>query len=166
MAKDTLSAPGFFEKHADKIEFGAPTGCWLWSGANNNGYGCGSTQRKGWKAHRRAYEAAHGEGSAAGLEVRHRCDTPACINPDHLEVGAHAENMRDMRARGRHVPPRRINGEANGAAKLTEADVRAIRAAYVPRSSTHSQRALAKQYGVNQTLICYIIRREIWTNVS
>lgn len=166
MAANTLPEMGFFDKHADKIEFGAPSDCWLWTAATaNKGYG---TVRAGGKlrgAHRVAYEAAHGEGSAAGLVVRHRCDTPACVNPVHLEIGTHADNVRDMMERGRHVAPG-LKGGANASAKLTEDDVRTIRTAYVRGSRTHGLRALARPLGVDHSLIRKIVRHELWAHVA
>jgi len=87
----------FFEKHRDKIELGAPTGCWLWS-ASTSGIGYGGVRARGRqaRAHREAYEAVNGEGSAAGLLIRHKCDVRACVNPDHLEVGTYTDNNRDL----------------------------------------------------------------------
>lgn len=156
---------GFFDNHLSKIEFGAPSGCWLWNAcANGEGYGAvrGRGRGKMRRAHREAYEAENGEGSADGLVVRHKCDTPACVNPSHLEIGTKADNNRDMIERGRHVAPK---GSANGNSKLTEADVLAIRAVCVPGCRTNGQRAAAKRYGVDHALIGRIIRREIWAHV-
>ena len=81
------------------------TGCLVWTGATNgDGYGSlrwdGRTQR----AHRVAWALVHGE-IAPGYSVCHRCDNPACIRVDHLFLGTHAENMRDMAAKGRARSP-------------------------------------------------------------
>jgi hypothetical protein len=76
-------------------------GCWLWTASVfENGYGLFHCDERNVKAHRFAYELCVGP-IPEGLEVRHRCDVPRCVNPDHLEVGTHAENMADMVRRGR-----------------------------------------------------------------
>ena len=67
-------------------------------------------------AHRASYEARHGAGSANGLMVRHTCDNPICVNPDHLLLGTNQDNMDDMVKRGRSR-----RGEKQPQVKITEA---------------------------------------------
>jgi hypothetical protein len=86
--------------------------CWLWVGSTmKGGYGKIGTATKTLKAHHVSY-ALHTAAVPAGLAVLHRCDTPACVRPDHLFLGTIADNNRDMVAKGRHwsqtgsyVPP-------------------------------------------------------------
>lgn len=81
-------------------------GCWNWKGHRNwLGYGVirkdpRPDQKKVLFAHRWSYEAHKGP-IPSGLHVMHSCDNPACINPDHLSVGTHVDNMRDMAEKGR-----------------------------------------------------------------
>lgn len=162
MADSTLPDPGFFEKHRDKIALAGPTECWLWTaGKGADGYGIVRVNGRSRGAHRESHEAENGAGSAAGFVVRHRCDTPACVNPAHLEIGTHADNIRDRNERGRQA-----KGSVNGAAKLTESDVRIIRAEYVAGSRSHGPSALGRRFGVHRTQIVRIFSRETWAHVS
>jgi hypothetical protein len=78
-------------------------GCWLWTGSKTNGYGC-IMLRKG-----RSAKATHlalefvGKPRPEGAFALHSCDNPACVNPAHLRWGTHAENMNDMKIRGRRL---------------------------------------------------------------
>lgn len=78
--------------------------CWLWMGSTNNkGYGTihDPTVGRNVYTHRVSYELNIGP-IPSGLEVCHTCDNPPCVRPDHLFVGTHQENMRDMVVKGRH----------------------------------------------------------------
>lgn len=96
------------------------------------------------------------------MVVRHRCDVPLCVNPAHLEIGTHADNVRDRDERGRRVAPK---GSAHGRAKLTEADVSAIRAEHVRGSSENGLVALAWRFGVDHSVVGLIVNRKRWTHV-
>lgn len=77
--------------------------CWLWQGAMfGNGYGsCAHWGEGRHLVHRAAYRLLVGE-IPDRLLVLHRCDVRNCVNPDHLFVGTHADNTRDMVAKGRN----------------------------------------------------------------
>ena len=78
--------------------------CWLWCGAvNYKGYGViGLGTRKDGNAlsHRAAWMIYKGS-IPSGMDVLHRCDTPACVNPDHLFLGTQQDNMKDRDTKGR-----------------------------------------------------------------
>lgn len=81
------------------------SGCHLWTGTVCK-HGYGRIYRKGASpvlVHRVAWERVHGP-IPAGLKVCHRCDTPSCVNPDHLFLGTQRDNLRDMYAKGRGRP--------------------------------------------------------------
>lgn len=87
------------------------TGCWLFMGyVDNLGYGIiAEIKRKRIKAHRVSYAVFKCE-IPGGMDVMHSCDVRCCINPEHLSLGTHQDNMTDMarkgrsNSRGRRVP--------------------------------------------------------------
>ena len=91
----------------------------------------------------------------AGYVGVHTCDVPACVRPDHLVVGTHADNNRDMDAKGR-----RATGQRHGNSRLTESDIIAIRAA-TGRTNT----AIAKDYGIHMSYVGQIRSRKSWKHV-
>lgn len=132
--------------------------CWLWVGTKDrDGYGVINIDRRMRFTHRVVWEHTNGK-SPKGLCVCHRCDEPACINPSHLFLGTHADNMRDMFAKGRANPQSR-RGEKNARAKLTEAAVIAIRADKRPF------RFIARDHGVVPAHISNVKARKTWRHV-
>lgn len=146
------------------------SGCWLWvAGANARGYGSVNCGGASHLAHRLSWRMHRGE-IPDGLSVCHRCDNPSCVNPDHLFLGTHAENMADRNRKGRVASgPRsgawkstwkRCAGERHPKAKLTEDAVREIRA------STDPERALAARYGVSKATISNVRLNKGWAHVA
>lgn len=95
------------ERFWQSVDKGAD--CWMWTGAKGSGgYGTIFGDGRRHAAHRLAYEMAYGP-IPAGAIICHRCDTPACVRPDHLYAGTAATNADDrMRrvAREVHMPKR------------------------------------------------------------
>lgn len=132
--------------------------CWLWVGTlRPNGYGqiqeAGKNSRT-LSAHRLSYEL-HKGAISDGMVVMHKCDNPACVNPDHLEVGTYKDNTADMINKGRKVvvAPR---GENHVKARLTEQQVLEIRAS----SDRHVD--WARRLGVDPSTIRRIREGKIW----
>jgi hypothetical protein len=139
------------------------TGCIEFSGSiRRDGYGVAQFQGKQYLAHRLAFSLNEYKHPMAltGLVVRHKCDNPSCINVEHLEPGTQADNMTDMAARNR-----RAVGSKVGTSKLSELQVKEIRAAYTPRSKTHNQYQLARKYGVSQSEISHVISIKRWAHI-
>jgi len=139
--------------------------CWEWQGSRSSGrYGSFGMTVDGefvsYKAHRAAYELARGP-IPDGLHVLHKCDNPACCNPDHLFLGTHQDNMMDMKEKGR---AKGHQGEANFKAKLTEDQVRDIK--FGPDQGYGSNRRLAKKHGISATMVSYIKHGKFWKHVS
>ena len=134
-----------------KVQRDPSSGCWIWTGAlNNMGYGKFKVGDSVVYAHRySAVRWANVDSSAA--EICHRCDTPACVNPEHLFVGRHADNMADMARKGRST-----QGVKHPGAKLGVEQVRQIRAE--ERRSIE----IAAQFGVSRTCVDNIRSRRTW----
>lgn len=74
--------------------------CWEWVGNRDAlGYGRISVNGRSSSAHRLSYEIHHGKPQKP--VIRHSCDNPGCVNPDHLIEGTHRDNVNDMISRGR-----------------------------------------------------------------
>ncbi len=131
------------------------SGCWLWTGeADGVGYGRIFSKKKGDKAHRVSWELHRGE-IPPGVKVCHRCDTPGCVNPDHLFLGTQGDNVRDALRKGRM--PRK--GERCPTSKLTNAQVAII------RNCTESLTALGLRFGVRRQTINAVRQRTTWTHL-
>ena len=96
---------GILERFEAKYVPEPNTGCWLWIGASDDrpGKGYGFIRfrgRKNWSAHRVSYTLFRGE-IPEGMHVCHSCDTPACVNPDHLWLGTNQDNQLDKSIKGR-----------------------------------------------------------------
>ncbi len=131
------------------------SGCFLWLGAvDEDGYGFYWTGKSNCGAHRESWRRTFSDPGK--LWVLHKCDTPSCVNPDHLFLGTAADNNRDRKSKNRSA---RLNGEANGMTPLTNDLVDAI------RTDRREQRLIAAEHGVNQSTIQRIKARKTWSHV-
>jgi hypothetical protein len=131
------------------------TGCLLWTAGTRGGYGRIFWRGKYLRAHREVWAAKNGQ-IPAGMNVCHTCDTPRCIEVEHLFLGTQPDNIADMIAKGRD---RKVYGEAHHKAKLTENDVITIRA------DNRTQAAIAENYGVARSLVWAIKKRKCWKHI-
>lgn len=108
-------------------------GCWMWKASlHRQGYGFFKVGQKNMLAHRVAYWLTTGKLLPPDMKLLHSCDTPGCVNPDHLSEGTQLDNVMDMIYKGRHV----------GSRKITDEQVQAI------RNDTRSQVVIEREYGL------------------
>jgi len=153
-------------------------GCYEWIGAfKENGYGMFTIQAHEYRAHRIAWSLFSGK-SPDGWHVCHHCDNPACVNPLHLFLGKDADNLLDCRIKGRINVGIRIRGDAhhtrcrpetvcrgvrNGAAVLTEDEVRQIRGQY---RGGRAKARLARGFKTSVSNIRRILSWDTWRHLK
>jgi hypothetical protein len=133
------------------------TDCWNWQGRiTKYGYGQLSAGNVEVLAHRAAYFLANPEMDKS-LCVMHSCDNPKCINPSHLSLGTHAENMADMKKKGRR---KSVNTkERNGRSKLSMSAASSIR--FMRDSGSHLKQ-IAEKFNVSISTIARVCNKENW----
>lgn len=97
-----------------------------------------------------------------GKRVLHKCDNPPCFNPRHLFLGSQADNMHDMRRKGRCSSPTIPRGELNARAVLTQKQADEIRKLYKPYEYGFGCASLAKQFGVSKQTVQRIVRHQTY----
>ena len=131
------------------------TGCWLWVGGTNTS-GHGTWAAHGEKTAHRASWVLHNGAVPAGKHVLHRCDRPNCVNPDHLFLGTHQDNMADLRAKGRAYG---AQGEANYGAKITEEQALTI------MQDGRTCPVIAEEFGISRTMVDNIRNGKSWSHL-
>lgn len=126
---------------------------------DRQGYGRKKINGKTYGAHRIAYSIANNVSldEMQGWLVRHACDNPSCVNPEHLLLGTVLDNSRDQRERGRTVV-----GTRNGRAKMVESDIPFVRHWL---SLGYMQSEIAKCFQVDRQQIYKIAHGKHWKHV-
>ncbi len=148
------------------------SGCWLWeAGASKAGYGLIQCADYYGFAHRYSYTKFKGN-IPKGKFVCHKCDMPPCVNPDHLWLGSHADNMQDCARKGRNIsavcPELHARGEKQHLAVLTEALVIEVRNLYGTlddRGLRYTLKALAELSSVSLSTMHAVIKRKTWKHI-
>jgi hypothetical protein len=134
-----------------RVEPEPNSGCWLWVGARGpNGHGIIRQGQIADLAHRISWRAEHGP-IPCDKWVLHKCNNASCCNPDHLYLGTHADNMRDMKMSNRR--------KGKCASKLTAEKVIRI------RSDVRPQSIIAADYGIGQDHVSRIKARKTWSHI-
>lgn len=136
------------------------SGCWEWKRSSDGwGYGKISIQHKLEKVHRVMFSLANGP-IPTGMCVCHKCDNPPCCNPDHLFLGTHADNRRDMIQKGRLSDQ---SGTLNSQAKINDNIAREIRSLY---ANGVMQKLIAEKYGISTGIVNRVVLRRNWKNIQ
>lgn len=149
--------------------------CWNWTGClrGYTGYGCIKIDKKVYDCHRVSYALTYGK-IPEGKLVLHKCDNRRCVNPKHLYIGTHKDNVRDSIERGHHhfpdwrasnMSPNKPRGEKVGSSKLKECDVKQIRKIWEKDLDT-TQSELAEKFKVSRHAIADVINNETWRHVK
>ncbi len=145
----SVKARPAYDRIMEKCIRNNETGCLEFFGCHNKGYGkikIGGKYGKHKYVHRVIWEHKNGK-IPEGLQICHHCDNPRCCEPNHLFLGTHADNMKDMANKDR---AHRTIGELSGNCKLTSAQIESI------RKDTRMQTVIAKEYSVAKSTICQI----------
>ena len=155
-----ILSQSFYKRFEEKYVRIPESGCWIWTACcSSEGYGKIGVAGKSEYAHRVSWEIHNGEIPESighhGTCVLHRCDVPACVNPDHLFLGSIKDNIQDMISKNRNKPPC-LGGDSHGMSKISKTTAIKI------FTDTRFQTTLAQEYGLSQTTISKIKRREHW----
>ena len=149
----------FIKRFYDKVDVGL--GCWNWMAAlDTRGYGIVSFLGKTTKAHRIAWMMANG-AIPQGMEICHKCDNQICVNPNHLFIGTHQDNMRDMTNKGRNIPGG-VCGEQHPCSKLTIEKVKQMRSL----KGKMGYQKIADLFGVGISQAWCIVNGKAWRHVT
>ena len=145
----------------DKVAKAGPDDCWPWLGSKTDrGYGGWKRNGRFFRASRLVLQAKLGRELQRHEFACHACDNPSCVNPLHLWLGDNAANVADMVRKGRSLKGRR-SGEDNLHSKLTQGEVRQIRAL----GGTMTQARIAERFGVAQPTVSDILTGKRWPDV-
>lgn len=131
-------------------------GCWYWIGCTCKlGYGRFRMNGKTYLSTRISYMLHNGSMPPDDMDLCHECDNASCVNPHHLFLGTHSDNMKDMYKKRRRTGL----GENNGRTKLTNNDVEMI------RSGKYTIEELSKMLPIGYHGIRYILQRKTWNHI-
>ena len=136
------------------------SGCWIWTGCIlSNGYGQIHDHQNGQNVKLGAHHASwllHRGKIPSGILVLHKCDTPLCVNPDHLFLGTQKDNAQDRNRKGRNA---NVKGTRHPLCRLSPEQIVAIRA------DKRVQTIIAKDFGISQSHVSAIKNKRFWSHI-
>ncbi|MCK5614785.1 HNH endonuclease [Candidatus Pacearchaeota archaeon] len=145
------------ERFMDRVWMEPNCGCWLWTAAiSSSGYGGFRMKGRDFSAHRVSFSLFNGP-IPRKLFVLHKCDVKICVNPEHLFLGTHQDNMDDM------TNKMRCCGKRSHNSKLNEFQVRVIKRLIGVRGLTYKE--IGNIFGVTPGTVGYINTGHIWRHL-
>jgi hypothetical protein len=149
---NTIDYNDRFWKHVDKNI------CWIWTRARSQaGYGILTINYEVLYAHRLSWEFVNGD-IPDGMVIMHNCDNPACVNPEHLQLGTQKDNLQDMWKKNRGSC-----GENHICAKITNEDVYKIRR--LSENENLTRKEIGNMFGLSRQAVTDIIYRRTWKHI-
>lgn len=143
-----------------KIDIQREDECWPWLGnLYSSNYGRFFMYNRYFASHRVMWEWIYGP-IPPRIEVCHSCDNPSCVNPEHLFLGTHQDNMKDMARKGRGGIC--LGEENKGGGKLKNSDIFYIRDLF---QLGWKHRDIAHLFGVSCGLIGHIRQGRVWSHI-
>ena len=147
----------------NKVNVKSDNECWNWTASKKkHGYGKLGVGKGQEVAHRVSWVIHYGK-IPKGMCVCHHCDNPSCVNPKHLFLGVHADNMLDMKKKGRakgHI------GESNPKAILSEPEVIEMRKIYDSHENKYGlTKRMSNAYEVPYGTLQKVVRRYTWNHI-
>lgn len=139
------------QKFWSRVNRGDNDECWEWTGSQTKGYGNLTHKSQTLYAHRVAYRLEHGD-VPDGAHVLHECHNKSCVNPAHLKLGNHTDNMRDARQQGKAHH------------QLDAETALAVKSDYAETSMTQQQ--VADKHDISQSLVSLVVNEKIWSDID
>jgi len=154
---------GIRRRFWSKVNKKCESGCWEWMGAIRNGYGCMKINKKTVDVHRLSWIIFH-KNIPESLWILHRCDNHKCVNPSHLFLGTHSDNMQDMCSKGRHYFQRNpSSARKNSICKLRKNEIIQIRKLY--KINKYTLKELGQIFHVSFTNVSQIVNFKTWKEI-
>jgi hypothetical protein len=142
-----------------------PNGCWIWTASKDDkgygNYGCPeNSKNKKYRAHRFSYLISKGP-IPEDLVVRHKCDNPSCVRPEHLELGTQYDNIQDRVNRNRSNT---AIGSKSGSSKLIDDQVKEIKTR-VKLGYYGNVKELSLEFNISKSAIRKIALNKTWKHI-